>query len=248
MTLSGRRAIRRLSCCQQAPSGFVPPTVGLADNVEFTGLCNSRPLHLISICSGNNCQGSGFSRGMRTRKAIRRARKGKSLTQVGVLAYRRARSGALELLLVTTRSTRRFMIPKGWRMKGKSEVRSACEEAREEAGVVGSPERSPIGTFQYWKRLRAAFVPITVKVFAMEVESELAEWRERGERSRAWLAPEQAAALVDEPALSAILLGASQHILRRRSPLRDEPVELTSVPRPPSSPNSRMPAAAVPLP
>jgi 8-oxo-dGTP pyrophosphatase MutT (NUDIX family) len=122
---------------------------------------------------------------MRSGKAIRRARKGKRLTQVGVLAYRLDDSGSLQLLLVTTRSTHRFMIPKGWRIKGKSDVRSAGEEAREEAGVVGSPERSPIGTFQYWKRLDDAFVPITVKVFAMEVDRELAEWREQNERRRA---------------------------------------------------------------
>jgi len=138
--------------------------------------------------------------------------KGKRLSQVGVLAYRRGASGALELLLITTRRTKRFMIPKGWRMKGKTEARSAGKEARQEAGVVGSPDGSPIGKFQYWKRMRSGFVPITVKVFAMEVDRELPEWREQKERMRAWLRPEQAAALVDEPALSTMLRDASETI------------------------------------
>ena len=184
---------------------------------------------------------------MRTRKAIRKARKGKRLTQVGVLAYRRNDSGSLELLLVTTRDTQRFMIPKGWRLKGKSDVRSASEEAREEAGVVGSPEPSPIGTFQYWKRLDDAFVPITVKVFAMEVDRELAEWRERAERRRAWLAPEQAAALVDEPALGAMLLDASERISARPGAAPQErSIELPSAHRRSSLPGSRKPAPAIP--
>jgi hypothetical protein len=104
------------------------------------------------------------------------------------------------------------MIPKGWRIKGKSEVRSAGKEARQEAGVVGALDRTPIGEFQYWKRLRTAFIPITVKVFAMEVRRELSQWREKRERKRAWLKPEQAAALVDEPALSTILLEARENV------------------------------------
>jgi 8-oxo-dGTP pyrophosphatase MutT (NUDIX family) len=146
------------------------------------------------------------------RKAVQRARKGNQVWQVGVLAYRRDSGGALELLLITTRRTQRFMIPKGWRMKGKSEARSAGEEAKEEAGVVGALGDTPIGQFQYWKRLRAAFVLITVRVFAMEVDRELSHWREKGQRRRAWLKPEHAAALVDEPALSAILLDAPENI------------------------------------
>jgi hypothetical protein len=140
------------------------------------------------------------------------AKKGKPIRQVGVLAFRRAPGGDVAFMLITSRETRRFTIPKGWQMKGKSDAQAAGKEAMDEAGVTGRLGRSPIGEYQYWKRLRTAFVPINVQVFAMEVEKELRNWRERKQRKRAWLTPEQAATLVDEPALSALLLEAGRSL------------------------------------
>jgi 8-oxo-dGTP pyrophosphatase MutT (NUDIX family) len=145
---------------------------------------------------------------MTKRKAKSMARKGKAIRQVGVLAYRRGAGGAVEILLVTSRRTKRFIIPKGWQMKGKSDPRSAGKEALQEAGIVGRPGRIPIGEYRYWKRLRSAFVPITVTVFPMEVAEVLTDWRERRQRQRAWMRPDEAAVLVDEPALSTMLLAA----------------------------------------
>src|SRR5262245_42256935 len=142
------------------------------------------------------------------RKVVSRAKKGKRIRQVGVLPYRRAEDGGLEFLLITSRTTNRFIIPKGWQMKGKSDPKAAGKEAEQEAGIVGRLDASPIGEYQYWKRLRSSFVLITVRVFAMRVDGELPEWRERGNRQRAWLKPEDAAVLVDEPSLSAMLLQA----------------------------------------
>jgi hypothetical protein len=145
---------------------------------------------------------------MTRHKAKAMAKKGKPIRQVGVLAYRYGPGRELQYMLITSRETRRFTIPKGWQIKGKNEPQSAGKEAKLEAGISGRIASVPLGDYQYWKRLRSAFVPITVRVFAMEVEEELAEWRERRERKRAWLTPEQAATLVDEPTLGTLLLDA----------------------------------------
>jgi 8-oxo-dGTP pyrophosphatase MutT (NUDIX family) len=149
---------------------------------------------------------------MTRHKAKVMAKKGKPIRQVGVLAYRRGPKRELQFMLITSRETRRFTIPKGWQIKGKNEAQSAGKEAKQEAGITGRLGSVPLGEYQYWKRLRSAFVPITVRVFAMEVGEELSDWRERRQRQRAWLKPEQAAALVDEPALADLLLDAARKL------------------------------------
>jgi hypothetical protein len=147
---------------------------------------------------------------MTRHKAKALAKKGKPIRQVGVLGYRHGPNREIQFMLITSRETRRFTIPKGWQIKGKNEPQSAGKEAKQEAGIVGRLGSTPIGEYQYWKRLRSAFVPITVRVFAMEVEEELSRWREHRQRTRAWLTPEQAETLVDEPALGALLLDAGR--------------------------------------
>jgi 8-oxo-dGTP pyrophosphatase MutT (NUDIX family) len=135
------------------------------------------------------------------------ARKGHRIRQVGALPYRRLEDGALVFLLVTSRETGRFIIPKGWPMKKRSNARAAAIEAREEAGVVGRTGPH-VGSFGYWKRLKKVFVPVTVEVYAIEVTAERQDWKERRSRRRAWLTAEQAARLVDEPELVSLLKDA----------------------------------------
>jgi 8-oxo-dGTP pyrophosphatase MutT (NUDIX family) len=144
---------------------------------------------------------------MKGKKATRIARRGDALVQVGALPYRRVDSGPVEFLLLTSRETRRFVIPKGWRMKGRSDPQAAAREAAQEAGVKGRVDPAPIGTYSYWKRLKNAFVPVRVTVFGLEVEVELANWRERRERTRQWLTREQAMSLLDEPELVTLIAG-----------------------------------------
>ncbi len=132
------------------------------------------------------------------------ARKGHRIRQVGALPYRRTEDGELVFLLITSRETGRFIIPKGWPMKKRSNARAAAIEAREEAGVVGRPGLL-VGSFGYWKRLKKVFVPVTVEVYAIEVTDEREDWKERKSRKRAWLSAEQAARLVDEPELVSLL-------------------------------------------
>ena len=144
---------------------------------------------------------------MKTKKAEKIARRGEMLDQVGALPYRRGPSGVVQFLLLTSRGTRRFVIPKGWRIKGKSDSQAAAVEARQEAGVRGRVSRAAIGSYQYWKRLGKSFVPIKVAVYALEVETESPKWKEARQRQKQWLTASQAAALVDEPELVSLING-----------------------------------------
>lgn len=124
--------------------------------------------------------------------------------QVAALPWRR-RDGSLEVLLVTTRETKRWTIPKGWPMKGLTASASAAREAEEEAGVKGSIAKRPIGTFAYWKRRETRFDLLAVEVFPLEVKKMRKSWKEKAERQLRWLPPSEAAGEVDEPELSVIL-------------------------------------------
>jgi 8-oxo-dGTP pyrophosphatase MutT (NUDIX family) len=140
------------------------------------------------------------------KKAKKTARKGKVIQQVAALPYRRLPSGITELLLLTSRQTSRFVIPKGWRMKRKADAEAAELEAQQEAGVKGRIDPNPLGTYQYWKRLVDSFVPITVVVYGLEVDATEPDWKERCERQRKWFTPEEAASLVDEPELASLIM------------------------------------------
>jgi 8-oxo-dGTP pyrophosphatase MutT (NUDIX family) len=125
--------------------------------------------------------------------------------QVAALAIRRDPTEGLKVMLVTSRQTRRLVTPKGWRMKGRQDYVAAEIEAKQEAGVIGRIHKKPIGFYEYWKRLADHFVLCRVKVFVLEVERQLADWKERGERRVEWFDIDEAADLVDEPGMSAII-------------------------------------------
>jgi 8-oxo-dGTP pyrophosphatase MutT (NUDIX family) len=125
--------------------------------------------------------------------------------QVAALAYHRLESGAPEVMLVTSRETKRFVIPKGWPMKKRTDAEAAAIEAYEEAGVIGKPRKQPIGAYRYFKRTVRAFELIDVEVFAVEVKKQLDEWPEMAERIRKWLSPADASLLVDEPGLAEVI-------------------------------------------
>ena len=135
----------------------------------------------------------------------RLARLNGSGDQYGALAWRR-HEGALQVLLITSRETRRWTIPKGWPEKRLTPAEAAAREAEEEAGVTG-PTSEAIGAYRYDKRLRdGAVVKLTVTVFPLAVERIADHWREERERERLWIAPDRAAALVAEPELKALIL------------------------------------------
>jgi 8-oxo-dGTP pyrophosphatase MutT (NUDIX family) len=66
---------------------------------------------------------------------------------------RRSKNSALEVLLITSRDTGRWIVPKGWPSKGLKDHKMAAREAEEEAGAVGDITSDPAGSFVYLKRL-----------------------------------------------------------------------------------------------
>ena len=126
--------------------------------------------------------------------------------QYAALPYRQAADGVIEVLLVTSRETSRWIIPKGWPAPGLAPHDSAAHEAMEEAGVLGRIRERSIGSYRYEKRLLdGSVVPCTVEVFAIEVEQQLDSWEEQGQRDSRWFELQTAASAVQEPELSAII-------------------------------------------
>lgn len=125
--------------------------------------------------------------------------------QVAALPWRRGTDG-IEILLVTSRETRRWVTPKGGRMSGLSDAEAAAQEALEEAGIEGAVDNEPVGTFRYLKVLkRRAARWCVVTVYALEVTAEHDRWQEKSERERTWFSRDEAARRVDEPDLKALI-------------------------------------------
>ncbi len=140
------------------------------------------------------------------KRLVSRAKQNKPIRQVAAIPYRLNPGGQAEVMLVTSNTTRRFIVPKGWPMKGKSSKAAAAQEAREEAGVAGKPSKKPFGAYSYWKRLSGSFVKVNVKAYLLAVDKTLPDWKEGKKRRRAWLSPTEAAVLLDEPELAALVL------------------------------------------
>jgi 8-oxo-dGTP pyrophosphatase MutT (NUDIX family) len=126
--------------------------------------------------------------------------------QVAALCWRRTGKGKLRVLLVTSRDTGRWVLPKGWPMRNRSVAGSAEREAWEEAGVRGKLGSESIGFYHYTKRIeRARSIPCIVKVFPLEVTARLKNYPEIGQRKARWFAPEKAARKVAEPDLAVLI-------------------------------------------
>jgi 8-oxo-dGTP pyrophosphatase MutT (NUDIX family) len=138
----------------------------------------------------------------------------KPCKQVAALAVRSDEAGRVRVLLITSRETKRPVAPKGWPMKDLPDHRAAEIEARQEAGVVGRVHRKPIGEYEYWKRLSDRFELCRVTVFLLEVESQLETWKERGQREIGWFDLDEAADLVDDPGMGAIIRDLPERLKR----------------------------------
>ncbi len=98
------------------------------------------------------------------------------------------------------------MLPKGNLIAGLADYAAAAQEAEEEAGIRGAVRSDPVGTYGYAKlRADGSDEAVTVDVYAMSVTEELSSWKEQHERERRWFPVEEAATLVDEPDLQALL-------------------------------------------
>jgi len=131
--------------------------------------------------------------------------KGKGRIQVAALCWRN-RDGGPRILLVTSRDTGRWVLPKGWPIDGLTAAEAAAREAWEEAGIEGKLRKKPLGRFAYHKYLGPEkAVPCVVDIFALKVKSMADNFPESGQRKRKWFTAEEAAARVDEPELKALL-------------------------------------------
>jgi 8-oxo-dGTP pyrophosphatase MutT (NUDIX family) len=127
--------------------------------------------------------------------------------QFAALPYRVDPQGGYQVLLVTSRETGRWIVPKGWPIKGKKAHHVAEIEAFEEAGVRGTVGKKPVGDFAYAKRMPDGEDRlILVTVYPLLIKDELSAWPEAGERRRCWFGQKDAAAQVDEGQLARLIL------------------------------------------
>jgi 8-oxo-dGTP pyrophosphatase MutT (NUDIX family) len=125
-------------------------------------------------------------------------------TQYAALCWRD--EGEIEILLITSRETRRWLIPKGWPIAGRQPWDSAAREALEEAGVEGTVGRAALGTYTYEKRMAGGvLVPCSVEVYPLQVTRQRTHWREKDQRDQQWFKPADAVEHVQEQGLKQIL-------------------------------------------
>ena len=125
--------------------------------------------------------------------------------QYATLPYR-IEGRQLRILLITSRETRRWVIPKGWPMNGLKPQDAAAAEAAEEAGLIGTVEPRPLGSYRYLKRLKGnQAVAIQVIVFAFEVTAQVESWKEQDQRTLRWFGYRTAASRVAEPSLNRLI-------------------------------------------
>jgi 8-oxo-dGTP pyrophosphatase MutT (NUDIX family) len=115
-----------------------------------------------------------------------------------------------KVLLLTSRETKRWVIPKGWPMKGRKPHEAAAREALEEGGVSGTLWKRPIGAYSYFKRRERHFDFCHVDVYMMRVERQHTNWAEKGQREIGWFTFEEAAELVEEQGLVALMVGLAR--------------------------------------
>ena len=147
--------------------------------------------------------------------AMTRGQSGEVPIQTGALPWRLAPKNGIEVLLVTGRRSGRWTIPKGWPMPRKTLAEAAEQEAFEEAGVRGTIDPNPLGTFRHVKQLMiVGDVEVDIVVHALWVDRELEKWPEIGQRKRKWFKPKEAAKRVDSPELSEMIRQSTAKPLR----------------------------------
>lgn len=137
--------------------------------------------------------------------AVKSPQKGDMRTQFAALCWR-IRDEKPQVLLITTRGSKNWIIPKGWPEHRMTPGNAALREAWEEAGVIGQASELCLGLFSYQKRMAdKRFVPCVALVYPVKVTRLARDFPEAGQRKRRWCSPKKAASLVDPPELKQIL-------------------------------------------
>ncbi len=126
-------------------------------------------------------------------------------TQFAALCFR-IDKGKMKILLITSRGTGRWIIPRGWPMDNKTPSEAALTEAWEEAGVKGKSYQVSLGLYSYTRDIGdEKQVPCVAMVYPVRVETLSDEFPEAGQRKRKWVSPKKAAQEVSEPELANII-------------------------------------------
>ena len=141
----------------------------------------------------------------------------RALDQVAALPVRLHAEGFVEVMLITSRESNRWIIPKDWSSPEFDPHEIAARTASEEAGLIGTAGVGPIGHFTYDNRLSNGVVlPCRVAVHLFRVAGQLDRWPERGKREIAWLTSREAARRVCNMQLQRLIarVGRSPEFLR----------------------------------
>lgn len=154
----------------------------------------------------------------------------RALDQVAALPARLHAEGYVEVMLITSRESNRWIIPKDWANPQTDPHEVAAKAARDEAGLIGIAGTGPIGHFIYDNRLAGGMVlPCRVAVHLLRVTGQLDRWPDRGQREYAWLSAREAAKHVCNLSLQRLIarVGRSPEFLRpivRRAMPPEEPI------------------------
>ncbi|MGR3484250.1 MAG: NUDIX hydrolase [Paracoccaceae bacterium] len=141
------------------------------------------------------------------RLRLRGARKREVRAQFAALPWRLSAKGKVRVCLITSRRTGRWIVPKGWPMRGRDPTRAVAVEAWEEAGLRGEVAPRALGLFSYDKRMIGPDLPVIAVLYALRVTQAAPDWPERRQRQRRWLSRKKAAALVSDPELAILIRG-----------------------------------------
>ncbi|MFY0660274.1 MAG: NUDIX hydrolase [Shimia sp.] len=151
-----------------------------------------------------------------TEAMIRKAQKRGKNIQFAALPYR-IHKGKTEVLLITSRGTRQWLLPKGWPMDGLKPHKTAAQEAWEEAGILGRARKYCLGTYRYRKTRGAKRgQAIRVLVYPLEVDKLARIYPEAGQRERKWLSPKKAAKRIYHPDLAQLVRSFDPDMIRAK--------------------------------
>ena len=125
-------------------------------------------------------------------------------TQFGALCYR-MKKDKLKILMITSRSGKRWILPKGWPIDGATPAKAAAREAFEEAGAEGKVGGHCLGIYSYYRDFKGDDMPCVVAIYPLHVKKVHAIFPEKGQRKRKWVSQKKAVEMVENPELGQII-------------------------------------------